>query len=109
MCIRDRYKGAFLFRLYGLNPDFSIVGKGFPGGEYPASKIITTAEMDTLNQFGALVTNGQEELAALSYLITMTFMRANGDKVAELGKHFTEGLKELHRKHPCLLYTSRCV
>ncbi len=94
------YKGAFLFRLYGLNPDFSIVGKGFPGGEYPASKIITTAEMDTLNQFGALVTNGQEELAALSYLITMTFMRANGDKVAELGKHFTEGLKELHRKHP---------
>lgn len=94
------YKGAFLFRLYGLEPDFSIVGKGFPGGEYPASKIITTAEMDTLNQFGALVTNGQEELAALSYIITMTFMRANGDKVASLGKHFTEGLKAVHKKHP---------
>ena len=94
------YKGAFLFRLYGLEPDFSIVGKGFPGGEYPASKIITTAEMDTLNQFGALVTNGQEELAALSYIITMTFMRANGDKVAAMGKHFAEGLKAVHKKHP---------
>ena len=94
------YKGAFLFRLYGLEPDFSIVGKGFPGGEYPASKIITTAEMDTLNQFGALVTNGQEELAALSSIITMTFMRANGDKVAAMGKHFAEGLKAVHKKHP---------
>ena len=93
------YKGAFLFRLYGLQPDFSIVGKGFPGGEYPASKIITTAEMDTLNQFGALVTNGQEELASLAYLITMTFMEANGDYVAELGKRFDDGLKAIAAKH----------
>ena len=93
------YKGAFLFRLYGLQPDFSIVGKGFPGGEYPASKIITTAEMDTLNQFGALVTNGQEELASLAYLITMTFMEANGDYVAELGARFDNGLKAIAEKH----------
>ena len=94
------YKGAFLFRLYGLTPDFSIVGKGFPGGEYPASKIITTAEMDTLNQFGALVTNGQEELASLAYLITMTFMEANGDIVAELGARFDNGLKAIQKKYP---------
>ncbi len=93
------YEGAFLFRLYGLQPDFSIVGKGFPGGEYPASKIITTAEMDTLNQFGALVTNGQEELASLAYLITMTFMEANGTYVAELGARFDAGLKAIREKH----------
>ena len=94
------YKGMFLFRLYGLKPDFAIVGKGFPGGEYPASKIVTTAEMDTLNQFGALVTNGQEELASLAYLITMTFMRANGDKVEEIGKRFDAGLKAIQKKYP---------
>ncbi len=94
------YKGMFLFRLYGLKPDFAIVGKGFPGGEYPASKIITTAEMDNLNQFGALVTNGQEELASLAYLITMTFMRANGDEVERLGKRFDEGLKAVAARHP---------
>ncbi len=63
------YEELFLFRKYELEPDFVIIGKGFSGGEYPASKIITTAQMDTLNQFGALVTNGQEELASLSYLI----------------------------------------
>lgn len=94
------YKGMFLFRIYGLKPDFAIVGKGFPGGEYPASKIITTAEMDNLNQFGALVTNGQEELASLAYLITMNFMRANGDKVSEIGKRFDDGLKAIQKRHP---------
>lgn len=94
------YKGMFLFRLYGLNPDFAIIGKGFPGGEYPASKIITTAEMDSLNQFGALVTNGQEELASLAYLITMSFMRANGDEVTKIGERFEEGLRRIHERHP---------
>ena len=94
------YKGMFLFRQYGLDPDFVIIGKGFPGGEYPASKCLTTAEMDTLNQFGALVTNGQEELAALAYLITMTFMRENGDEVDRLGKRFDDGLRRIAERHP---------
>ncbi|MBR4000626.1 MAG: aminotransferase class III-fold pyridoxal phosphate-dependent enzyme, partial [Clostridia bacterium] len=41
------YDGMFLFKKYGLTPDFVIIGKGFPGGEYAASKVITTAEADT--------------------------------------------------------------
>jgi len=94
------YRGMFLFRIYGLKPDFAIVGKGFPGGEYPASKILTTAEMDILNQFGALVTNGQEELASLSYLITMTFMQANGDQVEKCGELLQQKLREAQRHHP---------
>ena len=94
------YEGMFLFRQYGLEPDFVVVGKGFPGGEYPASKIITTAEMDTLNQFGALVTNGQEELASLSYLVTMAFVSANGENIKRLGGHFQERLGEISRKNP---------
>jgi len=67
----------FLFKEYKSRPDFVSVGKGFPGGQYPASKILTTAEMDSLNQFGALVTNGQEELASLAYLITIEFAESN--------------------------------
>ncbi len=89
------YPGMFLFRLYGLQPDFVTVGKGFPGGEYPASKIITTAEMDTLSQFGALVTNGQEELASLAYLVTMTFEEANKKRLHELGERFEHALHKI--------------
>lgn len=93
------YPGMFLFRLYDLKPDFAIIGKGFPGGEYPASKILTTAEMDILNQFGALVTNGQEELASLSYLITMTFMRANGEQVQTCGDQLQQELEAVQQRH----------
>ena len=94
------YKGMFLYRLYGLKPDFVIIGKGFPGGEYPASRIITNARMDSLNQFGALVTNGQEELASLAYLITMSFSRANGDEIERIGQLWNNEMKKLHADFP---------
>ena len=89
----------FLFREYGLEPDFVAVGKGFPGGQYPASKIMTTAEMDTLNQFGALVTNGQEELASLAYLVTMEFAQANAAHTAELGTYYERELNALAKRY----------
>ena len=94
------YKGMFLFREYGLKPDFVIIGKGFPGGEYPASKVITTYEMDSLNQFGALVTNGQEELASLAYLLTMEFVRENGEDIEKMGQLIDSKLAELASKYP---------
>ena len=94
------YPGMFLFRLYGLDPDFCAIGKGFPGGEYPASRILTTAEYDNLNQFGALVTNGQEELASLAYLVTMTFAHENEAELAKNCELFEKGLAALKEKYP---------
>ena len=88
----------FMFREYGLKPDFVSVGKGFPGGEYPASKLLTTAAMDNLNLFGALVTNGQEELASLSYLITMAFAEANREYTRKIGDYYENKVRELGKK-----------
>ncbi|MDY0095539.1 MAG: aminotransferase class III-fold pyridoxal phosphate-dependent enzyme [Candidatus Vecturithrix sp.] len=93
----------FLFKEYGLTPDFVSLGKGFPGGEYPASRLITTAPMDNLNQFGALVTNGQEELASLAYLITMEFAQANAQHTKAIGEFYEQELRTLARKYPHLL------
>ncbi|MCX6896884.1 MAG: aminotransferase class III-fold pyridoxal phosphate-dependent enzyme, partial [Verrucomicrobia bacterium] len=56
----------FMFREWGLKPSCVGVGKGFPGGEYPASRLIFSSVLDVMPQFGALVTNGQEELASLA-------------------------------------------
>ena len=95
----------FLFREYRLKPDFVSVGKGFPGGQYPASKILFSAHLDNLDQFGALVTNGQEELASLAYLITMEFVRANAGYVRELGEYYEKALRALARRHPTVLDT----
>ena len=94
------YDGLFLFKKYGLTPDFVSVGKGFPGGEYPASKILVSGAYDTLSQFGALVTNGQEELASLAYLITMEFITANGAFIEASGKYYHDRTVELAKKYP---------
>ncbi len=93
----------FMFREYGLQPDFVSVGKGFPGGQYPASKILASAAMDNLNQFGALVTNGQEELASLAYLVTIAFAEANRDYIRDLGETYETALRALARRYPSII------
>jgi acetylornithine/succinyldiaminopimelate/putrescine aminotransferase len=91
--------GFFLFREYGLHPSFVAVGKGFPGGEYPASRILFSSAMDDqMPQFGALVTNGQEELASLAYLVTMRWAEANGAAIGQIGDYYHERLRELAEK-----------
>ena len=97
------YGELFLFRRYGLHPDLVAIGKGFPGGEYPASRILLSERMDSLAQFGALVTNGQEELASLAYLITMAFVRANTDHIDATGALYHELLGALVSRHSRLL------
>jgi len=93
----------FLFKEYGCRPDFVSIGKGFPGGQYPASKILTTSDMDILSQFGALVTNGQEELAALAYLITIEFAEANRRHTLETGRYYHAEARRLAEKYPELI------
>ena len=93
----------FLFREYGLQPDIVSVGKGFPGGEYPAARILFSPGMDTLQQFGALVTNGQEEIASLAFLVTMAFVRANGGFIREVGEYYEAELKELAARYPAVV------
>jgi acetylornithine/succinyldiaminopimelate/putrescine aminotransferase len=90
----------FLYREYGLDPDFVSVGKGFPGGQYPASRVLCTAEYDNLNQFGALVTNGQEELAAVAYLVTMEFVQENSQYVTASGQYYEDAMHTMAGKFP---------
>ena len=95
--------GLFLHREYGLRPSFVAIGKGFPGGEYAASRILFSAAFDSLPQFGALVTNGQEDLAALAYLVTMRWASANRDVTRQIGDEYEGRLRELAGQFPKLL------
>lgn len=93
----------YLYREYGVKPTFVVVGKGFPGGEYPASRVLFSAAMDSLPQFGALVTNGQEELASLAYLITMRWVEANRERIKKVGAYYEERLQDLASGHSSVL------
>jgi 4-aminobutyrate aminotransferase-like enzyme len=93
----------FMFREWQLTPSFIAVGKGFPGGEYPASRLIFSSAFDCLPQFGALVTNGQEELAALAYLITLRWAQANAAVTQAIGDTYEQRLQALAAAHPDLI------
>ncbi|MDD4888939.1 MAG: aminotransferase class III-fold pyridoxal phosphate-dependent enzyme [Phycisphaerae bacterium] len=93
----------FMFREYGLSPDIVALGKGFPGGEYPASRVLFSADLDALPQFGALVTNGQEELASLAYLVTMRWAQANAKATALFGEYYEARLRRLAERFPHVL------
>ena len=90
----------YLFREYGLKPTFVAIGKGFPGGEYPASRILFSSAMDVMPQFGALVTNGQEELAALAYLITMEWAQENSEATEAMGAYCEQQIRAFAKKYP---------
>jgi acetylornithine/succinyldiaminopimelate/putrescine aminotransferase len=96
----------FLFREYGLQPDIVSVGKGCPGGEYPAARILCTSALDCLPQFGSLVTNGQEEIASLAFLVTMAFAHANRDAIAVVGEYYEQELSALARRHAAVVEKS---
>jgi acetylornithine/succinyldiaminopimelate/putrescine aminotransferase len=93
----------FMFREYGIRPALVAVGKGLPGGEYAASRLIFEARMDCLPQFGALVTNGQEEIASLAYLVTLCWVRANAAAIAAVGERYEAALRRLAGRFPSLL------
>ncbi|MDD2486037.1 MAG: aminotransferase class III-fold pyridoxal phosphate-dependent enzyme [bacterium] len=95
--------GLFLFKEYDLKPSFVALGKGFPGGEYPASRLLFSTAMDNLPQFGALVTNGQEELASLAYLITMHWALVNAEAIRRIGDNYEERLHELAARYPGII------
>jgi 4-aminobutyrate aminotransferase-like enzyme len=95
--------GFFLHREYGLRPSFVAIGKGFPGGEYAASRVLFSAAFDSLAQFGALVTNGQEELAALAYLLTMRWAEANQEVTRAIGDYYEGRMRELAGHFPGLV------
>ena len=93
----------FLFREYGVRPTMVVLGKGFSGGEFAASRILFSAAVDNLPQFGALVTNGQEELASLAYLITMRWAEANAEVTRAVGDYYEERLNGLAGEFPGLI------
>ena len=88
-------EGLFAYKEYGVTPNMVVIGKGFPGGEFAASRLLFDEVYDRLPQFGALVTNGQEELAALAYLVTIRWAEANMAATRRIGEYYEARLRAL--------------
>ena len=76
-----------------------LMAEGYDIIGFWVSRMIFSGAFDNLSQFGALVTNGQEELASLAYLITMEFLAENGAEIERVGKLYHAYMVELAAKH----------
>jgi hypothetical protein len=61
--------------------------------------------MDNLEQFGALVTNGQEEIASLAYLVVLETIEANRRFIISSGDYYQERLRDLAARNPRIVET----
>ena len=93
----------FLFRRLGLAPDFVIIGKGMTAGFHPLAGLLLRHELDVLEQYGALNTNGQASLAAFIALCNLRLIEREGGRIAELARRHHEGLCALAAEFPDLI------
>jgi len=97
------YPGIFLFREFGVTPDLVIVGKGMTAGFHPLAALIYRHELDILEQYDALSTNGNASLAALVGLCNLSLIEHERDRIARLAQRHYEGLCNLAALFPDLI------
>jgi acetylornithine/succinyldiaminopimelate/putrescine aminotransferase len=65
------YPEVFLFRRAGIMPDVVVIGKGMTAGFHPLAGLLFRHELDILDQYDAINTNGQATLPALVSLASL--------------------------------------
>jgi 4-aminobutyrate aminotransferase-like enzyme len=99
------YPGVFLFREFGVTPDLVIVGKGMTAGFHPLAGVIYRHELDILEQYDALSTNGNASLAALVGLCNLSLIEHESDRIARVTQRHNDGLRVLASQFPDLIET----
>ena len=97
------YPEVFMFRRLGVTPDLLIIGKGMTAGFHPLSGLVYRHELDILEQYDAISTNGNASLAALVALCNLRLIEKHRDRLGPLAKRHYDGLCELAREFPNLI------
>jgi len=94
---------VFSFPRLGIVPDLVIIGKGMTAGFHPLAALLYGQELDILEQYDAISTNGNASLAAVVALCNLRLIERERDRIARLmGLHY-EGLCELAREFSDLI------
>lgn len=86
-------------------PDLVVVGKGMTAGFHPLSALIFREDLDILEQYDAISTNGNASLAALVALGNLRLIERHAQGIAAVSQRHWRGLGELARDFPALIDT----
>lgn len=91
----------------GVEPDFIVLGKGMTAGFHPLSALVYRGDLDLLEQYDAISTNGNAALAALLGLGCIALIRQEAQRIAEVGEYYHGRLRELAAEFPAALVGPR--
>ncbi len=97
------YPEVLLSVRLGLDPDMIVVGKGMTAGFHPLAALLYRRELDVLEQYDAISTNGNASLAAFLGLCNLRLIAGARDELARLGARYRSGLEDLTREFPGVL------
>lgn len=96
---------TFLFRQLELSPDIVVIGKGLTAGFHPLAGLIYREDLDLLEQYDAISTNGNASLAAYLALSNLSLMERERERIEELSAYHSESLHALGNEFPDLIET----
>ncbi len=91
----------------GVEPDFIVLGKGMTAGFHPLSALVYRGNLDLLEQYDAISTNGNAALAALMGLGCVALIRQEAQRIAEVGEYYHGRLRELAAEFPAIIIEPR--
>lgn len=97
------YPEQLMFRRLGFDPDLVVVGKGMTAGFHPLSALLFRSDLDILEQYDAISTNGNASLAALVGLANLRLIERDAERIERQGARYHAGLEEVAAEHPDLI------
>ncbi len=95
------------WRRLDFEPDLVVLGKGMTSGLHPLSALLYRGELDHLEQYDAISTNGNAALAAYLALGCIALIEHNAAHIEEMGRYYHEQLWALAAEFPDLLVEAR--
>jgi len=97
------YPEVLMFRRLGIEPDMVVVGKGMTAGFHPLAGLLYRRELDILEQYDAISTNGNAALAAFVGLCNLELIERHRGRIERLARLHFEGLGALAGQFPGLV------
>jgi acetylornithine/succinyldiaminopimelate/putrescine aminotransferase len=94
---------VLMYRALGIRPDLVVVGKGMTAGFHPLAGLLYRAELDILEQYDAISTNGSASLASFVALCSLELIERGRERLAGLAERHFEGLRALAAEFPGLV------
>ena len=94
------YPEVMMFRQYGIEPDFVVLGKGMTSGFHPLSALLYRGRLDRLEQYDAISTNGNASLAAYVGLGCIALVEGAAGRIGSVGRFYHKRMAALCKEFP---------